>query len=236
MRRIGRGWGPTGRVRRPACTPIAIGRGGERRSARYGRLGAALHQAWPSAASRTGRQWRSGGWTDWRQSQSSRSFFCTDRPFDRSWMDIESEFLLDQRRQLARAYRLTRRDLRSEECQYLALDFVRAAGASLFGHKPGNAPFLEIRFGLVIGWPRDSRSRRTHPSPRPSRQRRDAASRTSPARHRADRRIRLLETSDRGPSPGPDFSMPSSARMSAFERLRSRLVGTPNLLVRISNM
>ena len=44
----------------------------------------------------------------------------------------------------------------SEKGQLFGLDLVWAAGPSLLGHKPRNACFLEVRFGLVIGRPRDA--------------------------------------------------------------------------------
>src|SRR5208283_2237077 len=154
--RIGMRPAPTSRVRPTARAPIPTCRGEERRPARSGRQGATLHQAWPSAASRSERRRRSEARPDWPGSESSRSFFCTDRPFDRSWMDIEAEFLLERLRQLARPYRFARGNLRPEELRNFALDLVRAAGTSLPGHESRNAALVEIGLGLVIRRPRDA--------------------------------------------------------------------------------
>src|SRR5215469_11448427 len=85
-----------------------------------------------------------------------RRFFSTDGTFDRPWMHIEAELLLDQSRQFAGSDWLARNEPRSKKRQYLAVDHVGTARTALLGYQPGDAGLLEIRLGLVIGWPRDA--------------------------------------------------------------------------------
>src|ERR1700744_5242327 len=88
--------------------------------------------------------------------RSSRSFFSTDRTLDRSWMDIDAEFFLNQLRQFTRADWLAWRQLCDEKRQHLALNLVWAVWPSLLRHQARNARLLEIRFGLVKSRTRDA--------------------------------------------------------------------------------
>ena len=83
-------------------------------------------------------------------------------------MNIEIEFLANQRRQLARSDRLARRDLLLDKPPYLALEFVRTAWPALFRDQPGDPrrmgplgrllagrpwpPHLVPRSGIQFGW------------------------------------------------------------------------------------
>ena len=115
-------------------------------------------RARPCAGSRTGRRrWMPPPKASRPPPALSRSFFstratrsivlgCTSRS-NSSW---------NNRRQLACPDRLTRNKLCPEKRQDLALDLMRTAGATLLGHQPRDARFLEVRLGLVISRPRDT--------------------------------------------------------------------------------
>src|SRR5208282_2373018 len=136
--------------------PIPTCRDGERRSVRCGRPGAAPRQAWPNAAPRTAPRWRTKVSMTSPRRRSSRRFFSTDRALDRSWMHINAEFHLNQLRQFTRPDWLARRELRDEKRQHVALNLMWTVWTSLLRHQARNAPFVEIRFGLVKGRARDA--------------------------------------------------------------------------------
>jgi len=71
-------------------------------------------------------------------------------------MHIDAEFLLNQLRQFTRPDWFARRELCDEKREHVALNFVWTVWTSLLRHQACNAPFVEIRFGLVKGRARDA--------------------------------------------------------------------------------
>ena len=151
--------------------------------------------------------------------RSSRRFFSTDRSLDRSWMDIEAE-LPSGPASPVRALGSARPETAVPGgTPDLASEFCVGHADLASGHQSRNA-----RLCRSPPWPGSrSAARRRIPrtlrSPTRSRPRRGAASRTSPARYRADRRTRLPETSDRGPCRASGLMFPLRGGLRAFERL-----------------
>ena len=149
---------PTWRVRPTARAPIPTCRGEERRPAHSGRQGAALHQAWPSAASRSGR--RRGRRR--KRSQTGRDpshlgvFFApTARSIVLGWTSRPNSFWSDfanSRARIGSPGEICA--LRNAETSPWILCGPR--GPRFLGTSSGNAAFVEIRLGLIVGRPRDS--------------------------------------------------------------------------------
>ncbi len=86
-----------------------------------------------------------------RTGDDHRDVFSTDRPLDRSRMQLQAELVLDQLCQFARPDRLAWDQPRCEKGQHLALELVRTARASFFLDKSCDACLFEVQLRLVKG-------------------------------------------------------------------------------------
>ena len=68
-------------------------------------------------------------------------------------MNLDVEFVADQPRQLPSANRLAWDQPRLQERQNLAANLVRTAWAWLLWDQSSNPCRIEVRLGLVVGWP-----------------------------------------------------------------------------------
>src|SRR3954447_2148023 len=87
---------------------------------------------------------------------SSGSFFSSDRSLDRSGVDVEVELLSNQLRECASSHGLARNELLLEECQRLALKFMRATRTALPRHQSSNTAFIKAGLGLIERRPRNA--------------------------------------------------------------------------------
>ena len=67
---------------------------------------------------------------------------------------VEVEFLPNQLRQFARSHGLARDELLLDERQHLALKLMGTAWTALLRYQSGDAGFVEVGLGLVVGRPR----------------------------------------------------------------------------------
>src|SRR3974390_3555661 len=68
-------------------------------------------------------------------------------------MDLDVEFVADQPRQLASANRLAWNQPRLQQRQDLAVNLVGTAWTWLLWDQSSNPGRIEVRLGLVVGWP-----------------------------------------------------------------------------------